>query len=528
MTRRPAFSWQGLLLIACLLLWIAPSFAADVQRNPIVTHEIKHDVSLPLRVMAKLAPPPPKGAVEMREHMSPKHFFNIVKAQDPVVQTEYGPLVSTTNILNFDSITEAQGGAYPPDTNGSVGTTQFVIITNFDYAVYDKSGNQILAPTRIHNIWSGFGGQCGTDDGGDPIVLWDKAAQRWVVEQLEYFGSPPPANQVCVAVSTTADATGSYNRYSFSFGNALPDYPKLGVWPDAYYLSVNNFGAGFGEPCALDRTSMLAGTAATMQCFPPNSANFSFLPSDVDGATAPPSGAPAKFVELGNTNTSINEFDFHVDFTNPNNSTFTGPHVITVPAYTLLCGGGGGACIPQPGTSDLVDALGDRPMYRLAYRNFGDHEAMTLAHSVSPGSGSTAVAATRWYELRSTPPGSGWTLYQAGTLASKTMNIWMGSVAMDQMGNMAIGLSFDNKTSVKPSIAYTGRVPTDPLGTMESPLVVARGTGVETQSNRWGDYSSMSIDPSDDCTFWYSQEYFKTNGLDWVSHVNSFKFNSCP
>jgi len=523
MTPKVATPSRRLLLACCLLLGAIPAFSAT-QTHPIIIHEVKHDVSLPLSVMAKLAPPPLPGGIEMREHPSPKHFFNIVKAPDPIVQTEYLPNVSTTQILNFDSITEAQGGAWPPDTNGSVGATQFVLITNFDYEVYDKSGNVLLAPTRIHNIWQGFGGQCSEDDGGDPIALWDKLAQRWLVEQLEYFGSE---DLVCVAVSTTSDATGSYNRYSFSFGSALPDYPKLSVWPDAYYLSVNNFGPGYGEPCALDRTAMLAGSTATMICFTPNSANFSFMPSDLDGATAPPSGAPNHFVELGNNNTSLNEFDFHVDFSNPNNSTFTGPNVITVPPFTLLCGGGGGACIPQPGTSDLVDALGDRPMYRLAYRNFGDHEAMVIAHSVAPGSGSSAVAATRWYELRATPPGSSWTLYQAGTASNKTINIWMASVAMDKMGDIAIGASYDNKTSIKPSIAYSGRIPGDPLGQLESPKVVATGSGVETESNRWGDYSSMSIDPTDDCTFWYSQEYFKSNGLNWVSHVVSFKFDSC-
>ncbi len=524
MSGATATSSRSLLLVCCLSLLIVPVFAAT-QHNPIVSHEVKHDVSLPLSVMAKLAPPPPPGGVEMREHPSPKHFFNIVNTPDPVVQTEYLPNVSTHNILNFDSVTEEQGGAWPPDTNGSVGATQFVIITNFDYSVYDKSGNQLLAPTRIHTIFQGFGGQCASDDGGDPIALWDKVAQRWVVEQLEYFGSP---DLVCVAVSTSEDATGSYNRYSFSFGSDLPDYPKLSVWPDAYYLSVNNFGAGYGEPCALDRTAMLAGKTATMQCFNPNPANFSFLPSDLDGSTAPPSGAPAKFVELGNTNTSLNEYDFHVDFTNPNNSTFTGPNTITVPAFQLLCGGGGGACIPQPGTSDLVDALGDRPMFRLAYRNFGDHEAMVLAHSVSPPSGTNAVAATRWYELRATPPGSSWTLYQTGTASKKSINIWMASVAMDKNGDIAIGASYDNTTTIKPSIAYSGRIPTDPLGQLEAPKVVADGTGVETASNRWGDYSSMSIDPTDDCTFWYTQEYFHSDdGVDWVSHVASFKFDSC-
>ena len=523
MTCVPLVRVTRCLLAACICLCTISALAETVQRDPVVIHEIKHDVSLPLSVMVKNAPAPIPGSIIMREHPSPKHFFHITPGTDPVAQTEVLPMVSTTNLLSFDAIDELQGGAQPPDTNGSVGATQFVLITNFDYAVYNKTnGSVILAPTRINNIWAGFGGQCQTDNGGDPIVLWDKIAQRWLVEQLEYFGT---TDLVCAAVSTSADATGSYNRYSFSFGSALPDYPHLAVWPDAYYLAVNNFGAGYGEPCALDRLSMLAGKAATMVCFTPNSANFAFLPSDLDGSTLPPAGAPNHFVEIGNTNTSLNEYDFHVDFTNPSNSTFTGPHVINVPKFTLLCGGGGGACIPQPAPGVMVDALGDRLMYRLAYRNYGDHESMVVAHTV--GSTVGAVAASRWYELRSTPPGGTFSAYQNGTAQVAGINVWMASLAMDKVGDIAMGASFDNNTTIKPSIGYAGRVPTDPLGQMESPFIVVNGAGVETSSNRWGDYSSMSVDPVDDCTFWYSQMYYKANGANWYVHVNSFKFNSC-
>ncbi|MGH9498382.1 MAG: hypothetical protein ACRD3L_04515 [Terriglobales bacterium] len=523
MTRTPVIRELSLLLVFALLFAIVPVLAETVQRNPKVTYDVRHDVSLPLSEMARTAPPPKPGMVEMREHRAPKHIFGNTSGFDPAVQQEFLPEARTTDLLSFDAITGNQGGAIPPDTNGSVGSTQYVLITNFDYAVYAKSdGHQVLAPTRIHVIWQGFGGQCGTEDGGDPIVLWDKLAQRWLVEQLEYFSS----NQVCLAVSTTADATGSYNRYAFDFGNALPDYPHLGVWPDAYYLAVNSFGQGWGEPCAIDRSAMLAGTAAAMVCFTPNSANFGFLPSDLDGATLPPTGAPNHYVELGNNTTSINEFDFHVDFVNQSKSTFTGPHTITVPNYALLCGGGGGACIPQPSPGSLVDALGDRMMYRLAYRNFGDHEAMVVTHSVRPGGGSKAVSAIRWYELRATPSGSAFALYQAGTLQHPSLSLWMASIAMDKVGNIVLGAS-GSSTTQKPLIGYIGRIPTDPLGKMRAPKVIVRSAGVQTGSNRWGDYSSMSVDSSDDCTFWYTTEYYKANGTDWITHVNSFKFNSC-
>jgi hypothetical protein len=512
-------------VLICLAAGIAQgAMAVTVQRGAQLTKEGKHDVSLPLSEMAKTAPKPEPGQIEMREHLSPKHIFSVTPGVDPVVQETYGSKVSTSKGLNFDGVDGNQGGAIPPDTNGSVGATQFVEITNFDYAVYDKtSGKQILAPTRINVIWAGFGGQCQLYNGGDPVVLWDKIAQRWLVEQLEYTTT----NEVCVAVSTSADATGTYNRYVFEFGSNLPDYPKLSVWPDAYYLSVNSFGNGYGEPCALDRTKMLAGKAATMECFTPNSSNFSFMPADLDGATLPPTGAPNHFVELGNTTSTLNEYDFHVDFVNPNNATFTGPHVINVPVYQTLCGGGGGACIPQPSGGSLLDGLGDRLMYRLAYRNFGDHESMVVTHSVAPNKNSSAASDVRWYELRSTPVGGAFSLYQSGTLQHKTYSLWMGSVAMDKMGNMAIGFSASSSTTLKPSIAYTGRLSTDPLGTMEAPAVVIVGTGVQQGINRWGDYSSMSLDPSDDCTMWYTQEYGKTNGSNWATRMVSFKFNNC-
>ena len=506
------------LLATCLL---ALSALAEVQRDPTVIHEVKHDVSLPLSVMAKNAPPPKPGMVEIREHESRKHVYSTSNAPDPVIQTEVLPQVGTTDLLDFDAINGTQGGAIPPDTNGSVGSTQYVLITNFDYAVYDKTtGNAILNPTRINVIWSGFGGQCEADNGGDPIVLWDKIAQRWLVEQLEYSQAP---DLVCVAVSTSADATGSYNRYSFSFSQGLPDYPKISVWPDAYYLSVNR-GGSLGLACALDRLSMLAGNTASMICFNSSPSDFSFLASDLDGSTLPPTGAPSHWLELGKNNSSLKEFEFHVDFANPKNSTFTGPNTITVPTFTLACLG---ACIHQPSPGALLAGLGDRLMYRLAYRNFGDHEAMVVAQSVKPGNGSTADAATRWYELRATPPGSVWTLYQAGTLQDKKISVWMASAAMDKMGNMALGASAVSATRLKPSIGYTGRTAADPLNKLESPKLVAKGTGVQTTTGRWGDYSSMSIDPSDDCTFWYAQEYYKTNGENWITHLHSFKFNNC-
>jgi hypothetical protein len=220
-----------------------------------------------------------------------------------------------------------------------------------------------------------------------------------------------------------------------------------------------------------------------------------------------------------------------VDFVHTNKSTFTGPNNITVPNFSEACGGFNN-CIPQPSPGEQVEGLGDRLMFRLAYRNFGDHEALVVAHNVAPSGNSTGQSAERWYELRATPVGGSFALYQSGTFQNQTESLWMGSAAMDKDGDMALGMSASSSAK-DPSVWYTGRLATDKLGKLEKPIVAAKGSAVETgDSQRWGDYSSMSIDPSDDCTFWYSQMYYNkkdggTASGDWDTRIVAFKFDSC-
>jgi hypothetical protein len=515
------------------MLWI-PAAAQNGQRGAFVIHEVNHDVSLPLRDLAQTANNSmPTTARTLVPGRRPTAFTSASAQPDAAAQHVTLPTVGTTNLLNFAGLGGSQsGGAYPPDTNGAVGSTQFVETVNVSYAVYDKTTGALqLGPVILDTIWSGFSGSlCNTVSGGDPVVLWDRAAQRWLVTELAYNGSLT-SNYLCVAVSTSADATGSYNRYAFSMGNNLPDYPKYSIWPDAYYVSMNIFGnGGFtfsgAQPCALDRAAMISGGTATMVCITPNASNYSFLPTDWDGATAPPSGAPNHFFQLF-TGTTLQQYDFHVDFVNPTNSTFTGPKTITVTSWTQICTTTR-ACIPQPSPGEKVDSLGDRLMFRAAYRNFGSYESVTLSHTVKPGTGSTAVGAARWYELRATPVGGTFSAFQQGTFQNPKISVWMPSIAQDKVGDIAMGMSASS-TTVKPSVVYSGRVPTDPAGKLEAPFVVAHGAGVQQSgANRWGDYSSMSIDPSDDCTFWYSQEYYTANSsANWATRINSFKFPSC-
>jgi hypothetical protein len=447
---------------------------------------------------------------------------------DPVVQsTATGPKVGTTAGLSFNGVGTGNGnpcGCAPPDTNGAVGATQFVQWVNVAFAVYNKTTGALVAgPTAGNTLWSGFGGGCETNNDGDIIAQYDKAAGRWVLSQFSV--STTPFLQ-CVAVSTTNDATGTYNRYSFTEPN-FNDYPKLGIWPDGYYFSFNMFNGNTfvgARACAFDRSKMLTGAAATQVCFQQNSGVGSLLPSDVDGTTAPPAGEPDFFMNFGSN--SLNLFKFHVDFTTPANSTFTGPTVISVAAFTAACSGGG-TCIPQPSTSNKLDSLADRLMYRLAYRNFGTHESLVVTHSVTVSVHKrSSVTGVRWYEIRS--PNGMPTVFQQGTFSPDANSRWMGSIAMDKNGDIALGYS-ESSGSLFPSIAYTGRVPSDALGTMESENTIITGLGSQTGSlHRWGDYSSMSIDPSDDCTFWYTTEYLQATGsFNWSTRIASFKFTGC-
>jgi hypothetical protein len=515
-------------LMACLLLWMIPASAQNVQRGAFVVHEYHHDVSPPARdLVSNDVFLGNRGAL-----LSPIRVLGAAgnTSRDPVAQTEILPEVGTTNLVNIDGI--GHTGFAPPDTNASVGGTQVVETVNLNYAVYDKTTGAIIkAPTAISSLFSGFGGTCQTGSTSDPVVLWDKAASRWVISILAYTGNFTSTE--CYAVSTSTDATGTYNRYGFTFANGLlADFPKSAVWSDAYYLTFNGFqnAATFigAEPCALDRTKMLAGAAATAVCFPPKSTNYGMLPSDIDGLTPPPAGAPNHMMELDAVSfTKLDQFDFHVDFVTPSNSTFTGPIAVTIPTWTQICVTQGRACIPEPSPGEPLDGRADKLVFRLAYRNYGDHEAMVVNHAVKPSSGA-AVAATRWYEFRSTPPGGSFSVFQSGTFQHPKYSLWNGSIAMDKVGNMALGLSASAST-LNPSVVYTGRKPTDAAGKMETPFVVVKGTGVQTAtSNRWGDYASMSIDPSDDCTFWFAQEYIKTTGsFNWNTRLNSFKFTTC-
>ena len=515
---RPAAVVASLLLTGCLL-----GFA---QSRMTVRSQTHRDVSPPLRDMISLAPrlaltkhesqplrriPLPPG-LNTPLNMQPE---DSVRQQSVVPFT---PIVGTS----FEGLGAGQYGfsvsASPPDTSGAVGATQYVQWVNTSFAIFNKNTGALIAgPTAGNTLWAGFTGGCQTNNDGDPIVLYDKLAQRWIFSQFSVTTTP---YLQCIAISTTSDATGSYNRYSFQYTN-FADYPKMGVWPDGYYETFNMFNGNTflgADACAYNRVAMLAGLAATQVCFQQNSTVGGLVPSDLDGTTAPPVGSPNYMLYFG-TNT-LNLFKFHVDFATPANSTFLGPTSIGVAAFTPLCNGG--TCVVQPGTSQQLDSVADRLMYRLAYRNLGTQESLVTNHSVAVSGGGGGV---RWYEIQN-PSGTP-LLAQQGTFAPDASYRWMGSIAMDQSGDIALGYSVSSK-SIFPSIFFTGRVPSDPLGGMETEQSIMNGTGSQTNLGRWGDYSTMTVDPADDCTFWYTQEYIKTNGnANWNTRIANFRFSNC-
>jgi hypothetical protein len=524
------------LLLAGLTLWL-PRVSAQI-----VSDNEKHDLSVPLRVIPALpstAKSPSVVKIGRIRRTGPNGMVS-----DSVLQSAPGPAVTTSTGFNFDGIANSDNvsidkvSVAPPDPNGAVGLTQYVQWVNTMFAVYNKStGALVYGPVAGSTLWSGFGGPCETQNEGDPIVQYDKIAHRWVLSQFANQTSSTGPYYECIAVSQTEDATGAWYRYSFTYNTNVNDYPKMGVWPDAYYFTYNMFPGNNpngpfqgADVCAMDRTAMLSGAAATQVCFTLNASYGGVLPSDMDGSTPPATGTP-DFLIGYQAPTTLNLWKFHVDFTTPANSTLSGPTAITVSSFNEACTtDSNGNCtdtniVPQPSTTTKLDSLGDRPMYRLAYRNFGDHESLVFDHSVL----TNGQVAVRWYELRN--PNATPTVYQQSTYAPDTDNRWMGSVAMDAQGNMALGYSVSSSATY-PSIRYTGRLAGDTPNTMEAENIVLAGTASQTGtvagSSRWGDYTSMALDPSDDCTFWYTNEYIPTNGnFNWKTRIASFRFPSC-
>ncbi len=467
---------------------------------------------------------------EKAERLSQKSNNGHLQQPDPLVEKQANsPSFRSPDPGNISMNGQGFSGANPPDTVGDVGIDYYIQAINSSgssVVIYNKiDGSIATGPFSMESLGAG---NC-ANGLGDPIVLFDEIAGRWMISEFSSSG-----NQLCVYISQTGDPTGLYHSYAFTAVNSFPDYPKYGVWPNAYYMGSNESSPTL---YAFDRANMLQGNAATLQSFnAPNLSGFGFqmvTPADLDGSTPPASDAPGLFLRHRDTESHgagacpnagtgdcIEIFEFDVDWATPGNSSLTGPTMIEVTDFDSdLCGLSSFNCFPQSGSGTTLDPLREVMMWRVAYRNFGTHE--TLVGNLVTDVNGNDRGGIRWIELRNTGPG--WTLHDEGTFAPDAESRWMGSAAMDESGNIAIAYN-RSSSSTFPSLAYTGRLSTDPAGTMGTEQTIVAGTS-PNGSNRWGDYAALSIDPADGCTFWFTGQYSPAS--QWGTYIANFSFPEC-
>jgi hypothetical protein len=528
---------------------------------PVTTTSAFHGVSPNLRDLPVEAPVYAAPIIINPVHaVRPPVQPPLLPVYDSVQQTSAPLVAMPAPLQTFEGLNQLDGcgNCIPPDPTGVVGPNHFAEMVNSSFAIYSKTGTKLVGPTHINALWQNLPGPCKDDNDGDPIVVYDHLADRWVLSQFAVNGGSGPFDQ-CIAVSTSSDPTGTYYVYDFHLSNTIfNDYPKLGVWPDGYYMTMNEFDSTTGNTFigagayAFERDKMLIGQSAQMLYFDESKVNGSFggmLPSYLDGPP-PPVGTPNFFAEVDSVANSptlgpdaMRIWKFHVDWSNTANSTFG---LAGLPDFVLpvaswnpsQCVESQGTCVPQLGSTTQLDVVGDRIMFRLAYRNFGDHDSLLINHSVL----ADARIGVRWYEVRglsTSTPSSTPTIYQQGTFApTDTLYRWMGSIAMDVSGNIAVGYSISSAASY-PSINYAGRLAADPLGVLtQGETQMFAGLGPENVQffippvGRWGDYTTLSVDPTDGCTFWYVNEYFPDQTIPdpsapWHTRIGSFKFPQC-
>ena len=469
---------------------------------------------------------------------SPKHDWPLHEAvnpnalpagPDPAWQKDYTEANNNRAVnLTEDYAGMGFSGVNPPDPVVDVGPNHVIQMINGTsgalFQIWDKSGTSLVSQQFMDNFFnsaSGIGGS-GASGKGDPIVLYDQLADRWFMAEFS-VGS----NDIYILVSTTSDPTGTWYAYTFTAPN-FPDYLKFAVWPDAYTMTSNESGPS--PIYAFDRMAMLAGNPATFQRFtvPDNQTiNFQAMtPVGVEGSTAPPVGNSAYFMRMTDDAWSasvpadrLEIYDLNVDFATPANSVFSGPTFLTTdPFDTELCGYTSFFCMNQPGTTTQLDPLREVLMYKVQYRNFGTHESIVCNHVTDVDN--TDRGGIRWYELRRTGMGP-WTIYQQGTYSPDADDRWMAAININADGQ--IGLLYNrSSSSTFPSIYCTGRNPGDPLGMMTEPETLVEAGAGSNPSNRYGDYSSLSVDPSDEKTFWGTAEY--NPSVQWGTRIAAFEF----
>ncbi len=449
----------------------------------------------------------------------PPIINNGLNAPDPLgpIQRSLGnvKVEDINKITDFDGV-DNQNNVAPPDTQGDVSPTHYMQCVNMHTIITDRDGNVVQAAFPTSDFWDGT--QYDDRNDGDAVILWDEDAQRWIVTQF-YIPMGGADNYLLIAISQTDDPTGQYYQYAFNYGTNMPDYPKWAVWSDAYYMGANGFDQNEQYVgtyvSAFERDKMLQGDAnAQFVTFGPNQNLWSLFPADADAF--PAAGTPCPFVTdqitLTNGNNRLYIYNFHVDWDDVNNASFTRTRTLTVSNYNLF--NNDNAQVPQPGTRQKLDLLHARIMYRPYFRHFNDHESLLVTRTVNDG----GVTAIRWYEFRKVGNGN-WTIHQQGTYSpGDGLWRWMPSIAMNENGDITIAYSVSDGNNKHPSIRAVARYSDDNLGQMTTnEIELFTGNASQTGTSRWGDYSMVSVDP-DGRTFWFTSEY-TTGGWNWHTRI---------
>jgi hypothetical protein len=568
-------TFRRLGLYACIIVTLALTTGATALAGEGVTYEMEKVVPYEYRGDVRALSQFPLAAPQKQPYVHPvlrpprteKILPPLLAPEAPAMNIPLNaPLAPMpAAIVNFlgmsfsDSCTGGQCGAgWPPDPNGDVGPNHYIQAVNDAYAIYDKTGT-LLARFTEDSLWSGTGSNpCNGNSEGDPIVLHDQLTDRWILTHFAFAvsGSTPVAPfYECIAVSKTSNpVSGGWWLYPLRMdpggsgppSGTLNDYPKFGIWPDCLYMSANEFampsGSFLGTSYAsLSRSNLESGAALTWSLgFINNTSDpFTMIPSNLLGSAAgslPPAGTPNYFVSESQTAFAFEVRKFTAGPNCGGGGTLSAPVNVSQTSYTVPTTNTN--VVPQPGTTNMLDMIDDRLMQKVQYRNIGGSESLWVVHNVLTSSTGTVVP--QWAQIDVTSGNIAATpVQQQIYMPDTTLYRWMGSLAVDGNGNMALGYSTSNGNVPNyPSIAYSGRLATDPLNSLpQTETQLIAGSGSQTRKigsqfvSRWGDYTAMSMDPSDDCTFWYTNQYYSStlNGGsgNWQTQIGAFAFSSC-
>ncbi|MEZ5196466.1 MAG: hypothetical protein R2764_08725 [Bacteroidales bacterium] len=453
-----------------------------------------------------------KRNVKLKDRQYPFSSIALPHGPDAVWQKKMGELKTGKGpILSFNG---QNSSSIPPDCNGDVGMNYYFQGVNATYSIYDKSGSTVVPPTAYNSLFAGVPGANNND--GDPIILYDDQADRWMA--AEFSGAWSNPDYMLIAVSTSGDPTDTWYRWSFLM-NGFPDYMKFGIWQDGYYMATNTYSGN--DVYVFEREEMLAGNANPQMV----GFNNPWRPSTIDGfhciqpldndGSYAPSGSPGMFITInddaiGGGNDELWIYELDVNWQNPPSSTFNRIQQLQVSAFDSNFGNSWNNIV-QPATGQKLDAIPGILMYRAQYKNFGTSQHIVCCHTVDVDA--TNHAGIRWYEL--TLEGSQWDVRQQGTYAPDEHSRWMGSIAMNDNHEIAIGYSISSSTEY-PGIRYTGQSASanaQANGLLDiAENIVWTGTYSQTNAERWGDYSLLTVDPSDNQTFWFTTQYMIGNG----------------